>query len=1036
MLTVENKTYRNLQEQVYKNAQDILNFKYGEGVLNQFGIKVIDQVNSIADLPTVQNYIQSQEALGRELDELYGDAIAVGATTPYTLYIFTRAFSGTEEPEWFSIGQFPVAGPQGQQGIQGPVGPEGTRGSTWTILPNDPTTTSGYKNGDSFLNSATGDVYFFNGNSWIRQGNIRGQQGIQGIQGIQGPTGPQGPIGLTGPAGPAGQSFQVAGILSNVNQLPTPSESIRNQAYLVGNETDGFDLYIITGSGSNLLWFNAGSVTSVEGPQGPQGIQGIQGQPGKDGKDGETITNIQAGNVSYQESQTITPITITLSGGEVYTLNVVAQRGPQGLQGIQGVRGPQGPKGDTGNTGPIGPQGPAGTVDYSNIYTKQQVDAKDESLQSTLNNRITNEVNTINASIDGVSDALSADQNNLANNYYNKTEVNNLLSGINQFKVEFVDRLPTIGNTLTIYFVSVSGQTDAYDEYMYINNQWEQIGTTRVDLTPYYTSSQVDDLIDGVEASIQYNVDSLTLQLEDKADASAITTLNEKIDNSTPIRITITDVRNSILSGSRDSWPQVVPGIPLSSKVIEVRNPDKMVWYCDGLAGEAANISDSIQLTAEYAYIFVEPFRTSGKSIYGSAINWLPTIITSAAPVHDTDLVTSAKILNNYQIYSYCYVTSANDAVRDDRVGEWKKFDIQDIATFSHNDNEIYIQEDNRPYQFDGIPMYKIGCDSSNNAIDLNKQLYYGVGCFVAPSTGVMPLNGPSALTTVTDYTNAYLVNFNGRNKYGTEVGSTYQLLITTKGTYQRFNLGTWTSIGTGGGGGGSSINLIDSDTIKVNETGSGTQLVLATDVVNNITRSLKAPVANVSTLELVGIEANSTEQTMRAIGGSNTIQVNDDGEKLTFDIKAGNINWQPEITNVELLPIFAASTQANGLCGAVEDTIILKTGATIDINKTSSNDLDDNTQILGLTYLYDQYNLITSISNLRCSRPSGMSVQFVTGASCTNNETQTQFKGDDCSNNVFTPQANTMYEVFIWGQQKARGSTRYSGVVMNKGTV
>lgn len=1014
MLTVENKTYRNLQEQVYKNAQDILNFKYGEGVLNQFGIKVIDQVNSIADLPTVQNYIQSQEALGRELDELYGDAIAVGATTPYTLYIFTRAFSGIEEPEWFSIGQFPVAGPQGQQGIQGPVGPQGTRGSTWTILPNDPTTTSGYQNGDSFLNSATGDVYFFNGNSWIRQGNIRGQQGIQGIQGIQGPTGPQGPIGLTGPAGPAGQSFQVAGILSNTNQLPTPSESIRNQAYLVGDETNGFDLYIITGYGSSLLWFNAGSVTSIEGPQGPQGIQGIQGQPGKDGKDGDTITNIQAGNVSYQESQTITPITITLSSGEVYTLNVVAQRGPQGLQGIQGIRGPQGPKGDTGNTGPQGPQGPAGEVDYSNIYTKQQVDMRDESLQTTLNNRITSETRSLETQIDGVSNTLS-------NNYYDKNEVNSLVAGLSQLTIQVVSVLPETGRDKTIYFLRVEGSTaNHYDEYMFINGQWELVGSTGVDLDDYYNKSQVDNLIDGVESDIQYKVDSLTLQLEDKADASVINTLDEKIDNSTPIRITITDSRNSVLTGTRSSIPQATTSIPLTSKVIEVRNPNKLLWFCGGLGGDELNISDDIQLYAEYAYIFVEPFITKA----GSA-NWYPTIITSSAPIHDTQLTTNSKILSNYQIYTYCYVASANDAVRDDKVGEWKKFDIQDIATFSHNDNEPYIQKDNRPYQFDGIPMYEIGCDSSNNAVDLNKQLYYGVGCFVTPSNGVMPLNGPSALTTVTDYTNAYLVNFNGRNKYGTSVGNTYQLLITTKGTYQRFDLGTWTSIGSGEGGGGSSITLEDSDTIKVNTTASGTQLVLATDVANNITRSLKAPVSNVSRLELVGIAPNSTEQTMRALVKGNGMSITDDGESLTLTpaLRAGS-----SIT----IDYSTSNAQGDKLATiSYKPTEYERTWTTISTGLTAGT----------ITYLK---NKVSTVTRVYCDGREGASIQFVTGSSVTGPSTENGYiwKGDDCTNGLFIPQANTRYEIFCFLNSAYYNTSTYStdvmyvAVVMNLGVL
>lgn len=1039
MLTVENKTYRNLQEQVYKNAQDIQDLVTTGGVLNEFGIKVVDQVNSISNLPSVQNYIQSQAVLGRELDELYGDAIAVGTTTPYTLYIFTRAFSGTEEPEWFNIGQFPVPGPQGQQGIQGPVGPQGTRGSTWTILPNDPTSVSGYKVGDSFLNSATGDVYYFNGNSWIRQGNIRGQQGIQGIQGIQGPVGPQGPIGVQGPIGPAGQSFQVAGILSNTNQLPTPSESIRSQAYLVGNETDGFDLYIITGYGSSLLWFNAGSVTGVEGPQGPQGIQGIQGQPGKDGKDGDTITDIQAGNVNYQESQTITPITVTLSDNRRFTFNVVAQRGPQGLQGPQGIRGEAGPRGQQGIQGPMGP---AGVVDYSNIYTKEEIDEKDETLQASLMNELSNSVITLQANIDGVSNALTTTQNdlntdkqNLANNYYNKTEVNGLIANVNQFKIEFVDQLPTVGNTLTIYFVSVSGQTDAYDEYMYINGVWEQIGTTRVDLTPYYTSAQVDNII-------QTNVQQLTTQINSKASQTSVDSLQndvEAIEGREPYVINVLVSGHQILTTDQE-----VEEAGNGERLIIVKPANNMIThFVVGVKNILQGLDTlTVSLNGDkvvYILLSVKTSVTSGDKY------WCPIVLRP-----DGQLI--SKAFDNlsdltFPMFNFDTVkTGAEDQFRDYNLGQLIPYNF----TYQGKFNYGYSDPSNHNYhKFESFPTYINNTTTSSTSyeIDFNKERLTGIFNVggISSSAGITRtfINGPSGLSSEVQLQPFKLVNYTSRvvdmDPYQSEGLRNYdiQMLFINNSIYYRFGTGSWIKVatGNGGGGGGSSITLEDSDTIKVNETGTGTQLVLATDVVNNITRSLKAPVANVTQLELVGIEANSTEQTMRAIGGSNSIQVNDDGEKLTIDIKAGTVgSWQPEIANVKLLPIFAS--QLGGLCGAVQDTVILKTTSDISISKEgSSTAIDSGNQILGLTYVYDKNTRITTISNLRCASSNGMSVQFITGASCTNNEVQTKFKGDDCSNNVFTPQANTVYEVYIWGQKTGVGGTiKYTGIVMNKG--
>ena len=119
MLTIDGKQFRNLEEQVRQNQSDIKYILEEEGVLNQFGIKVIGQVSSSSELPDPNTYIGE-----------YGDAYAVGTVTPYELYIYTRQFSGNEGPIWFNIGRFPVPGPTGPTGPQGIQGIQGIQGST------------------------------------------------------------------------------------------------------------------------------------------------------------------------------------------------------------------------------------------------------------------------------------------------------------------------------------------------------------------------------------------------------------------------------------------------------------------------------------------------------------------------------------------------------------------------------------------------------------------------------------------------------------------------------------------------------------------------------------------------------------------------------------------------------------------------------------------------------------------------------------------------------------------------------------------
>ena len=251
-----------------------------EGVLNEFGIKVVGQITSTSQLPDPDTY-----------EGEFGDAYAVGTSTPYTFYIYTRANGQMAEPFWFNIGQFPVAGPQGVQGPTGPAGPTGARGSTWTTgtFPS----MSGREENDMFLNTSTGDVLQLQksssggtvgGLSWITVTNIRGPQGIQGPQGIAGPQGPQGVQGPKGETGPAGPAFVIAGTVANEGQLPAPSTLSDNIAYLVGNDTDGYDLYVQLQD--TQTWKNVGKVEGVQGPQGPQGAQGPQGPQGPAGTAG------------------------------------------------------------------------------------------------------------------------------------------------------------------------------------------------------------------------------------------------------------------------------------------------------------------------------------------------------------------------------------------------------------------------------------------------------------------------------------------------------------------------------------------------------------------------------------------------------------------------------------------------------------------------------------------------------------------------------------------------------------------------------
>lgn len=80
------------------------------------------------------------------------------------------------------------------------------------------------------------------------------------------------------------------------------------------------------------------------------------------------------------------------------------------------------------------------------------------------------------------------------------------VAGITSFEYEIVQTLPATGRAGTIYLVPNTGTTpNIYDEYIYVSNAFEKIGTTEIDLTNYVqftdiatvaTSGSYNDLSD------------------------------------------------------------------------------------------------------------------------------------------------------------------------------------------------------------------------------------------------------------------------------------------------------------------------------------------------------------------------------------------------------------------------------------------------------------------------------------------------------------------------------------------------------------
>ena len=74
--------------------------------------------------------------------------------------------------------------------------------------------------------------------------------------------------------------------------------------------------------------------------------------------------------------------------------------------------------------------------------------------------------------------------------------INSALSGISGIEFSIVEQLPATGAAGTIYLVSkaVTATGNIYTEWIYVNNKWETLGDTTVDLSDYLKKTDISAL--------------------------------------------------------------------------------------------------------------------------------------------------------------------------------------------------------------------------------------------------------------------------------------------------------------------------------------------------------------------------------------------------------------------------------------------------------------------------------------------------------------------------------------------------------------
>ena len=158
---------------------------------------------------------------------------------------------------------------------------------------------------------------------------------------------------------------------------------------------------------------------------------------------------------------------------------------------------------------------------------------------------------------------------------------------------EIVNSLPTENiKTNVIYMLRNSQQSgDLYDEYMYINNAWEPIGTSATEMDNYYTKAETNSLpaiASGITASKVTGYDSHVANTEIHITAAERSTWNSKQN---ALDTDQTAAVNSGITGTK------VTGYDthVADMVIHVTSSDKTAWNAkqDGLSQTQLNAVNS-----------------------------------------------------------------------------------------------------------------------------------------------------------------------------------------------------------------------------------------------------------------------------------------------------------------------------------------------------------------------------------------------------------------------------------------------------------
>lgn len=205
--------------------------------------------------------------------------------------------------------------------------------------------------------------------------------------------------------------------------------------------------------------------------------------------------------------------------------------------------------------------------------------------------------------------------NNLFNYYlkgevYTKSEVDQLVADMGSFDVVIVSTLPETPREKTFYFVpkNPAEENDIYIEYIYINNKWEKIGTTAINLADYAKKTEIPTQVSqlGNDKGYTDNIGTVTsVRIRGTSPVnSSVNTLQEtSIDTTISLAEGYGDVQNPYASKTKNYFlaaPSNENGIPSFRRILAEDVP-VLNQNTTGTAAKAVSDKDGNEISSTYA---------------------------------------------------------------------------------------------------------------------------------------------------------------------------------------------------------------------------------------------------------------------------------------------------------------------------------------------------------------------------------------------------------------------------------------------------